>query len=225
MGFNVPYAGDIQRRVLRFLYDNQDRFSTGEIAEYLSIERESIYSALAHLHDRQYVRKYKRGNECLWELRFDRVHEIRNYLHIRNKHFDELEQEYELKDKVLNTIAVPVVEFAAENVLKFGITYAIPFAREIYVGYQVASWVYNAWSTSYNFVKTAQDDGLGKATYNFVREQIADGLLRPYQTEALFGSIKDRIPTDYQEMAHRTIDTIMGSVTEEEINLVEQSLE
>jgi len=220
----VPHAGYVQRRIVRLLYHNRGIYSTKAIANALRISREQAYGALYALFNRRerFIRKYREGNERLWQLRHDKVHLAEEYLHIRKRRqrepYHKIEEEQEE-----STITIPIVKLAAKKILMYGLTSTIPLTREIYTGYLLAKEIYNSWDTIYTTLKTIEEGGIVGLVYDHLKGEMVEKLT-VHQKEFVWRKVEDKIPQKYQNLAQRTIENVMENISEEEINLVEQTL-
>ncbi len=221
----VPYAGYIQRKILLLLYHNRNFYSTRAIAHALRVSREQAYGALRALLERRehFIERYKEGNRCFWQLRYDKVRLVEEHLGIRRKRQIEPFQRKIEEEQEETTIAIPIVKLATKKILKYGLTSAIPLAREIYTGYLIAKEIYNSWDTIYTTLKTIEEGGITKLVYNRLRGEMVERLT-DHQKEFVWGKVEDKIPQKYQNLAQRTIENFMENISEGEINLVEQAL-
>ena len=74
--FGIPYGGDVETPILKFLYHrrkiDEKKYYVVTIARAIGIsDRDSVREALNRLFNRSYVEKFKEGRYTLWRLRDD----------------------------------------------------------------------------------------------------------------------------------------------------------
>lgn len=220
MRISVPYAGKVEKRVLRFLYYNRSMYSTKAIARALHDKREHVYSALQRLYRRGYVikrirRRYRR-RYCIWGLNTRKLPLIRKALGIsEQRHVRKGEPRYQ----VVKPIGMPALKIWLA-VLAMN----TPLAREIYCTYKIVDNLYSDWRLVQQCYSNYQEEGIAGVGKTLGRSVVSD-FVGDLETTIFWSIIENRIQPEYRDTAKEVLSTIVSSLTEEEIRYVEQYLE
>jgi len=115
----------------------------------------------------------------------------------------------------------PLSQKLISRALVLGAINISPVAREIYVGYTTARFVYLTWNSIYNAYK--DQDEFKKEAYGYLKGEAKKGLTS-YQTDLIWAGVEDRVPDIIKDESKKQLTNVMLNITEEEISLVEQAL-
>jgi hypothetical protein len=219
---NVPHAGPVEERILRFLYDNRGHgFRTNVIAYKIDDRREHVYNSLQALYKRGYVRKRwskKYGNERVWYLNPNReiIKKVERKLQIPISRRIVPEQE---ATRQLIQIGRPLLEVGLQ-----ALAYSTPLAREFYFTYKIVDIVYSSWNLIEKYQVTYQKEGMSgirkAAGYDATKEFVGT-----VETNIVWYAIQDKIKPDDRETSKDVLSTFMDNITDKEIGYVKQFLE
>lgn len=224
---SVPHAGNVEKRIVDFLYFRVGRnwISTTEIANSLKDQREHVYSALQNLLKGDFVYMCKSRGKAFWCLRFDKIPEIQKRWSLPRKQQKHKKNREQTAGK---TVIIPIVKILKDPVINKVVRTifiaSTPIAREVYIGFLTANSLYAAWNTLYDSLKTVDQEDIERTTYETAKEA-SENILTDYQTEIIWNKVKSSIQPEYQDSVHDVLSSAVKKITEGEISIVENALQ
>ncbi len=222
MMFNISQLGWVEKKVLKILYFNMDSgpYSTREIADGLRMSRNKTYGALEALFKRKeknYIIKWKRGNERLWAVNPKNVRLIRQELGIRRPEEDSEQEENEIETAI--KITKPIIEAGLRTLAA-----SSPVGLQVYCAFKIADAAYESWNLIMKSQEAYQREGIA-GPIKMLGKTVATETVGGMQTNMIWSAVETKIQPEYKDVSKKILSGAIDEITDREVDAVERFLE
>jgi hypothetical protein len=183
------------------------------------MSRTKTYGALEALFNRKeknYIIKWKRGNERLWAVNPKNVRLVRQELGIR--HPDEYSEQEESEIETAIKITKPIIETGLRT-----LAISSPVGLQVYCAFKIADTAYESWNLIMKSQEAYRREGI-TGPIKTLGKTVATETIGSMQTNMIWSAIESKIQPEYKDISKKILSSAIDDITDGEVDAVERFL-